>query len=453
MIDAAAEHVVIGSGAGGALTAALLAEAGRDVLVLEEGPWIEPDDVELFSLDQMARQYRHGGLSAALGRPPVAYVEGRCAGGSTEVNAGLYHLAGAETLERWAVPELTAEALAPHAAEVERSLSIQTLPGDAPRASRVLADGAAALGWPALEVPRWYRYDGGRPVKQSMMRTYLPRARAAGARVVSGTRAERLVVRGGRAAGVRTAGGGLVTAGHVWACAGAIGTAALLQRSGLRSGVGATFSCHPTVKLAARFDEALDAAADVPVHQVKPFGTEISFGGSASRPGQVALALADDWERNRAVAEDWERMAVYYAAIRPEGHGRVVALPGVPDPLVTFALTRGDMGRLGEGLEQLARLVLAAGARAVYPSLRGGGERRSAEGLRDAVTRAATTVMTVHLFSTVPLGGAAADPYGRVREVRGLRVNDASLLPDAPGINPQGTVMAIAGRNVAEFLA
>jgi choline dehydrogenase-like flavoprotein len=32
-------------------------------------------------------------------------------------------------------------------------------------------------------------------------------------------------------------------------------------------------------------------------------------------------------------------------------------------------------------------------------------------------------------------------------------VNDASLLPDAPGVNPQGTIMAIAARNSDHFLA
>ena len=149
-----AEHLVVGSGAGGALTASLLAEAGHDVLVLEEGPWIDPDDVESFSLDQMARQYRHGGVSAALGRPPIAYVEGRCAGGSTEVNAGLYHAPDEAILDRWSVPGLTAEALAPHAEEVERALSVQKLPGAAPPASTVLADGAEVLGWPAMEVGR-----------------------------------------------------------------------------------------------------------------------------------------------------------------------------------------------------------------------------------------------------------------------------------------------------------
>lgn len=458
-MDLTAEHLVVGSGAGGAITAALLAEAGRDVLVLEEGDWVDAGDVEPFSLDQMARQYRRGGVTAALGRPPVAYAEGRCAGGSTEVNAGLYHLAGEETLERWCrangIAALTAEDLAPHAEATRRATSVQTLPGEASKASLKLAEGAAALGWEAIEVPRWYRYDGDAPEKQSMTRTYLPRARAAGARIHTGARVDTLLLRDGRAAGARI-GGGRVTAEHVWVCGGAIGTPALLQRSGVRRNVGATLQMHPTVKLAARFAEDLDSAADVPVHQVKPFGTEISFGGSASRPGMVALALSDDWAANREVAEQWRSTAVYYAAIRPEARGRVQALPGLQDPLVTFPLTKGDMAQLARGMEELARLALAAGAVDVRPSVAGAGALTKADGAARLVTRGGTSVMTVHLFSSVPMGEAEhcpADSYGNVRGVRNLRVNDASLLPDAPGINPQGTVMAIAHRNVSAYLA
>jgi choline dehydrogenase-like flavoprotein len=217
---------------------------------------------------------------------------------------------------------------------------------------------------------------------------------------------------------------------------------------------------HPTVKLAARFDEPLEAAEDVPVHQVKPPHSDISFGGSASRPGQVALALADDWASNRRIAEQWPQMAVYYAAIRPQGRGRVLTVARLRDPVVTFTLTRRDMDLLGEGLAQLARLLLAAGARAVYPSVRGGGEVTDVDGadrIARAVTRAGASVMTVHLFSSVPMGEDPArcpvDSFGAVRGVRGLRVNDASLLPGPPGVNPQGTVMAIAARNVSAFLA
>ena len=70
--------------------------------VLEEGAWVEPGTVPPFSLEQMRRQYRNEGLTVALGRPSVAYTEGRCVGGGSEVNSGLYHRPPAGLLERWA---------------------------------------------------------------------------------------------------------------------------------------------------------------------------------------------------------------------------------------------------------------------------------------------------------------------------------------------------------------
>ena len=69
-----ADVLVIGSGAGGAVTAATLAAAGRDVTIVEEGPWIDPDAMEPFSLEEMAAKYRHRGLAAALKRATIAWV-------------------------------------------------------------------------------------------------------------------------------------------------------------------------------------------------------------------------------------------------------------------------------------------------------------------------------------------------------------------------------------------
>jgi choline dehydrogenase-like flavoprotein len=68
------EILIIGSGAGGAVTAATLARAGRTVTIVEEGPWVDPDATEPFSLQEMVAKYRHGGSCAALGRPAIAYA-------------------------------------------------------------------------------------------------------------------------------------------------------------------------------------------------------------------------------------------------------------------------------------------------------------------------------------------------------------------------------------------
>jgi len=41
---------------------------------------------------------------------------------------------------------------------------------------------------------------------------------------------------------------------------------------------------------------------------------------------------------------------------------------------------------------------------------------------------------------------------GRLRATTNVWVNDASLLPDAPGVNPQASVMAVGIRNVRHYL-
>ena len=67
------DAVVVGSGAGGAVVAATLAEAGLEVVVLEEGPHATTRDLRSWSVpERMVRLYRDSGLTAALGVPPVA---------------------------------------------------------------------------------------------------------------------------------------------------------------------------------------------------------------------------------------------------------------------------------------------------------------------------------------------------------------------------------------------
>ena len=214
------------------------------------------------------------------------------------------------------------------------------------------------------------------------------------------------------------------------------------------------------MKLAARFDDELNVPDDVAVHQVKEFAPDLSFGGSASGPGLVALALSDHWGLFGPAIEEWRNLAVYYAAITSEGRGRVRRSPGLRDPVVTYRLTPRDRALLGRGLARLALVMLEAGATAVYPSFRGApvvSARRdlaamqatfgAGEGERDD----GAPVLDRYRWASTP-GVSATDSHGLVNGTTNVFVNDASLLPDAPGVNPQASVMAVAIRNVRRFI-
>jgi choline dehydrogenase-like flavoprotein len=465
------EVLVIGSGAGGATVASRLAEAGRQVTVVEEGPWVAPGTHEPFSLAEMAEQYRHRGPAGALGAPPIAYAEGRCVGGSTEVNSGLWHRLPSALTEDWRtryrIDEFTPAVLDRYAEAVEADVGVATVPGAPPRSSALLEEGAAKIGWRSTEFPRAFSYDErGRGTKQTMARTLIPRAVAAGATILPDTRVRRLTGSAPRVTGAlarRTRPDGTVedlqiTAEQVIVCGGAIQTPALLQRSGIRRRIGRGLKLHPTIKIAARFPYAIDHG-DVPMHRINDFSPHLTLGGSISRRGHVAMALAESGEPYAEALEDWENVGVYYAAIRSEGSGLVIAVPGLGTPVVTYRLTSGDMSRLTRGLIHLGELLLAAGATELYPSVGGAGIARGTADLGrwwDATTPATANLMTIHLTSSVRMGEdrsrTGTDSFGRVHGFANLRVADASLLPDAPGVNPQAGIMAIADRNTAELL-
>ncbi len=471
-----AEVAVIGSGPGGAVTACHLAEAGRDVVLVEEGAGADQGPCPPFSREEMERRYRNGGLTVALGPTKVNYVEGRCVGGGSEINSGLYHRTPPEVLARWqeqyGVREMGESDLAPHFDACEQDLSVSLLPGPAPAASLKLHEGAQRLGWKSLEVPRWYRLPAGAAPdapgeRQSMARTFIPRALAAGCRLRTDTRilSLRPAGAGWLVSGVTAGAEGhpvpfALRADTVFLACGAVQTPALLRRSGLGGrAAGRTLRMHPTLKIAARFPGPVNGLGmGVPVHQVKEFAPRFSFGCSISAPPHLALSLVDYPAALRALPETWPQMSVYYAMIGG-GEGSVTPLPGFRDPLVRYRLGEGDLALLSEACSKLAELLFAAGAVALYPSVTGWPMLRD----RDDLTRvpgtlpaARTNLMTIHLFSSCRMGERSGecitDSYGRVHGHPHLHIADASLLCDAPGVNPQGSVMAIARRNVLRFL-
>lgn len=488
------EIAVVGSGPGGAITACLLAEAGRDVLLIEEGPFLPLDSCPPFSRLEMEQKYRNGGLTLALGANKIAYVEGRCVGGGSEINSGLYHRTPPEVLARWRreflVEALTEKDLLPHFEANEQDLSVSMLPGAAPAASLKLHDGATQLGWHSLEVPRWFRYDhaGSRQrelaeldgaaadgvrrltsaatnsgTRQSMTQTFIPRFLKAGGRLQAETRVARLRREGKVwALEARRADGAAVRiqADTIFLCAGAVQTPALLRRNRITQNVGESLRVHPTLKLVAKFPEAVNSATmGVPVHQVKEFAPRLSFGCSISSPAYLALGLLDHPEQAVAVSHNWPRMANYYAMITGEGSGTVRPLPGFRDPLVRYTISEKDRRDLADGWRKLAEALFAVGAEAVFPCVVGASPLRNSSELKSVPEQLASgtgNLMTIHLFCSCPMGEdrkrCATDSFGLLHGHPNLRINDASLLCTAPGVNPQGTIMALARRNVLHFL-
>jgi choline dehydrogenase-like flavoprotein len=481
--------VVVGSGAGGATVAAELAEAGVDVIMLEEGGYHPTESFTAGTGRALRTLYRDGGGGMAIGRPSVLYAEGRCVGGSTVVNGGMSWRTPAPVLQRWAeqegLPAIGERDLAPYFEAIESRLSVGPQdPETVGRDSELFRDAARARGWAVVANRRNQRHCAGTNncssgcptgAKQSMLVTSVPRALAAGARLFADVRVDRVLLgRGTRAAigitghVVRPGGGrgpGLtVRAGAVVVAGGAIQTPALLVRSGLRPAagqLGRNLSVHPNAVVTAFFDE--EVAGWQGVHQafqVREFTRDgLLLSATNLTPSMLAGILPVYGAELGSLMGDYNRVITAGPLVSDTGTGRVRYLPGF-GPQVFYQLTERDAARVVRGVELTARALFTAGARRVLlpfegaPMVHSPGELGRL--LARPVPRRALQLFSIHLMGTARM---SADPrrgvtgsFGEFHGVPGLVVADASLFPGPVGINPMETVIALAMRNARRLL-
>ena len=461
--------LVVGSGPGGAMTGVRLAEAGRDVLVVEEGRHHHVDSSPDHSLEQMDEKWRSGGLTAALGSPKVTYVEGRCVGGASESNAGLFHQPIPDVVDGWArnygIDEFGADELAPHLQAVVDEIGVCRRPSGYSPASNALAAGADAMGWQWAEIERFWRYtnpdEPGGGERQSMSETLLPAMQRAGGRLMSETRIDRILRKGRRAVAALGVSAGepvRIEFRRVVICAGAVQTPRLLRNSGWTH-VGNELTLNPMVRIVARFPEPVNVPSfGVPVVQIEQFKPAMTLGCSYSAPPHLAMWLEGSPSEVRRSLEDWERMAVFYVKICGQGRGTVRTMPVLGDALVRYRTHPDDFAAMSLGLVRLSEALFAAGAEEVHSPLPGAAPLRSATeaaSLQGVLNGRNASLSAIHLHSTVRMGAedrAGADSHGRLYGAENVWVNDSSLLPTSPGVNPQGAILAVARRNVLRWL-
>jgi choline dehydrogenase-like flavoprotein len=458
-----ADFCVVGAGAGGAVVAAELAEGGARVVVLEQGARHDPGEFTARPPQMLAKLYRDGGQTMAVGNPPILLPLGRGVGGTTLVNSGTCFRTPAAVLERWACDfglELDEQNLHPFFERVERSLSItEVTPELAGGNAAVARRGAERLGWTHGYLRRNARgcvgsgvcaYGCPTSAKQHVGITYIPRAEAAGATIVTGADVRAIGVAGGRARGVdaRLQDGARleVRAPTVIVAAGTVHTPGLLERNELGRGsgqLGRNLSLHPATAAFAGMDEVVDMAHGVPQSfYIDEFASEgIMLEGIAGPPAHAAMALPLSGRRHAEAMADYRRLAQFGLMVSDSSRGRVRSVGG--RPLIRYDLDDADLARFRGGLARLEQLFRAAGAREVYLPL--------PHGVRPARARR----RDLKLMAFHPLGTARADArpsHGvvdgdlAVHGVEGVYVADGSVVPSSLGVNPQLTIMGLATR-------
>lgn len=490
MIEREYDVVVIGSGAGGGTVAqelSPLVSAGLRVLVLEKGPRFRPEEFTGQELEMAGALYEEqGGFLTADGTMTLAFASAY--GGTTVVYTGTSVIAPERVIRAWRVTGLTHGDLERRSRKFMAQNHVHHLaPAEINENNRLFLEGCERLGLPAAAFPVNTQGCLGSSLcnlgcpnlaKMGTHRVQLPSAERNGVEVV--TRAEVLrleeraaIVRVGEPApGAKglpsewAPGRYRVRAGVVVVAAGAVGSPALLLRSGFGARLprlGEGFTCHPAHILVAEHARPITNDVGFPKTYLLDRAVEERFVLETCMyfPFTTAKNLTGLGAAHSTFMRAFPRLQmILVLACDRAVPGNRVTVDGAGRPVVHYRFTPAVVESLVQATRTASRIFFAAGARRVHapsasPPLI---EARDAERLDELIDArhfkpGRISISAAHLMGGGAMGADAAtsvaDAWGRVHGVPWLRIADASLFPDALEINPYLTIMALADR-VAE---
>jgi len=451
------DYLIIGSGAGGGPLAHYLTQAGKHVLMLEAGKaWqatAYPDN-ELHANSELAW---NGGMDPTADANTIM-IRGKVLGGGTVLNQALLDRFDDEAWDAWAslsgVDTFNSATMARHYNAVESECALHTISADERnRNAELYVQGFEKLGYGWAPLRRGQADCAGndcitclagcrRASKQSMVNTFLPTAQQQGLEIITECQVQG-VVHGSQHVTVHALHQGERRIFYARDCvlsAGAIGSTEILLQSGYHHqlpALGKGFYCHPQSMTFALYHEPVEAhkgsfqgvKSEEPRFRQQGFKLENVFAG----PVGVGFLLPQIGVEHQQIMAQYRHLACIEVAVRDVTPG-TISLNRQRKAVINKKLGRPERDRAQAGLAVIKEVYAATGAARVLKS---------------------PINISVHLMGGCGQGvdyrTSVVNPEFSVHGLPRLHVVDGSLFPNAPGINPSLTIMAMA-HQAAEHL-
>jgi choline dehydrogenase-like flavoprotein len=489
-----ADVAIVGTGAGGGVTAEILALAGLNVVLIEEGALKSSKDFKMREAQAYPTLYQESAARKTRDKA-INILQGRAVGGSTTVNWTSSFRTPNGTLNYWekrfGLKDYTPEALAPWFAMMEQRLNVGVWLTPPNENNDLLKRGAAKLGIPAAAILRNVKgcwnlgYCGmGCPTnaKQSMLVTTIPSALTHGATLLTRTRADRFAFKGDKVNGlscVALDADGLAPSGktievrarHYVVAGGAINSPALLMRSkapdphGL---LGKRTFLHPTTISAALFDHKVEGFAGAPQtiysdHFLETQAIDGPMGYKLEAPPLHPLLFSSTMhgfgEQHTTMMKQFANTHALLSLLRDGFHeqsaGGAVQLKDDGSPVLDYPISDFVWDGVRRSLLTMAEIQFAAGAKNVYPVHEMAEGYTSWDAAKKAINALPYKPLLTRVVSAHVMGGCTmsddvrlgvVSSKGRYHGIANLSVHDGSIFPTSIGANPQLSIYGITAK-------
>jgi choline dehydrogenase-like flavoprotein len=477
-----ADYVIVGTGPSGSTAAKVLSEAGHDVIMIEEGRWIKPEEFDGTAYTAQKLAYRDMGTIAAMGKTVIPLIQGKCVGGGSVINAAIIWRLPSDVYDKWNDQFGIEEAFKWSDLEesfdtLEKDLNVKPVSDNVLGNNNLFPkNGADKLGLDSRIIPRNEKGCKGSAqcltgcphnAKQSTDITYVPQALEKGARLYHSCAAEHIDVQAKEAKIVRATFKDPLTgekrgtfAAHakkgIILCCSPIQTPMLLWRSGigLSSGhLGQHLMGHPGSGIMAFFKDPVrlwEGATQGWDSEHYRKNERVKFESLGLVPDLLAARIPGVGREFKEVIKKYEYIGNIGCALVSEAEGRV--RPFGKSTMISYGPTKKDMIQLRKGLKLVAEIMVAGGAETIMPGIYGIDSFLDKDEInkidKAPVKQKSYTMIMTHLFGTCRMGKdprqSVVNTDFQVHGTKGLYILDSSIFPTNLGVNPQHTIMAIA---------